>query len=47
MFDKSPTAYRAAHPSPAAFAMVPACVVRAYARPQHRSFREDSQQRNP
>jgi AraC-like DNA-binding protein len=38
----SPTAYRARHPSAASQALVPACVVRAYARPQHRTFREDS-----
>jgi AraC-like DNA-binding protein len=42
MFDASPTAYRAAFPSAAAQARVPACVVRAYGRPQHRTFREDS-----
>src|SRR3954462_2994271 len=30
---RSPTAYRAAHPPAAARAMVPGCVVRAYARP--------------
>jgi AraC-like DNA-binding protein len=40
-FGKSPTAYRAAFPPAAAHAVVPACVVRAYARPQHRTFRED------
>jgi AraC-like DNA-binding protein len=38
----SPTAYRAAHPPAAERALVPGCVVRAYARPQHRTFREDS-----
>jgi AraC-like DNA-binding protein len=38
----SPTAYRAAHPPAAQSALVPGCVVRAYARPQHRTFREDS-----
>src|ERR687883_1091084 len=38
----SPTAYRAAHPPAAAYAMLPACVVRFYGRPQHRTFREDS-----
>jgi AraC-like DNA-binding protein len=38
----SPTAYRAAFPSAAERALVPACVVRAYARPQHRTFREDN-----
>ncbi len=37
MFGRSPTAYRAAYPSAATLALVPGCVVRAYARPQHRS----------
>ncbi len=37
----SPTAYRARFPPAATFALVPGCVVRAYARPQHRTFRED------
>ncbi|MEA2160502.1 MAG: hypothetical protein QOD66_2882 [Solirubrobacteraceae bacterium] len=37
----SPTAYRARYPPAADQAMVPACIVRAYARPQHRTFRED------
>jgi AraC-like DNA-binding protein len=37
----SPTAYRASFPPAAAHAMLPACVVRAYGRPQHRTFRED------
>jgi AraC-like DNA-binding protein len=41
-FGASPTAYRAQFPPAAAYAIVPACVVRAYARPQHRTFREDS-----
>jgi len=41
-FGASPTAYRAQFPPAAAFAVVPACVVRAYGRPQHRTFREDS-----
>jgi len=40
MFGVTPTAYRAAHPSPALHARVPACVVRAYGRPQVRTFRE-------
>jgi AraC-like DNA-binding protein len=43
MFGVTPTAYRAAHPPAAAWAMVPACVVRANARPVNRTFREDSQ----
>jgi AraC-like DNA-binding protein len=38
----SPTAYRAAFPPAAHGALVPACVVRAYGRPQRRTFREDS-----
>jgi AraC-like DNA-binding protein len=37
-----PTAYRSAYPPAAQSALIPACVVRAYARPQHRTFREDS-----
>jgi AraC-like DNA-binding protein len=41
-FGRSPMAYRAAHPPAARGALVPGCVVRAYARPQHRTFREDS-----
>lgn len=41
-FGRTPTAYRAAFPPAAAQALVPACVVRAYARPEHRTFREDS-----
>jgi AraC-like DNA-binding protein len=38
----SPTAYRAAFPPAAKRALVPACVLRAYGRPQHRTFREDN-----
>jgi AraC-like DNA-binding protein len=41
MYGASPTAYRAAHPPAAAYARVPACVVRLNGRPQHRTFRED------
>jgi len=41
-FGLSPTAYRAKFPPAASSAMVPGCFVRAYARPQHRTFREDS-----
>jgi AraC-like DNA-binding protein len=37
-----PQAYRAAHPPASEHALVPACVVRFYGRPQHRTFREDS-----
>ncbi len=38
----SPTAYRDAFPPAADRALVPACVLRAYGRPQRRTFREDS-----
>jgi AraC-like DNA-binding protein len=38
----SPTAYRAQHPPAAAYAVVPACIVRAYGRPQRSTFREDT-----
>ena len=40
----SPTAYRARYPPAADHARVPACLVRAYGRPQRRTFREDSRQ---
>ena len=38
----SPTAYRAAFPPAAAYARIPACVLRAYGRPQRSTFREDN-----
>ena len=41
-YGMSPTAYRSSHPSAAERALVPACVVRAYGRPQRRTFREDN-----
>ena len=41
MFGKAPTAYRASHPPASNFARVPACIVRAHARPENRTFRED------
>jgi AraC-like DNA-binding protein len=41
VYGVSPTAYRAAHP-PRERARIPTCVLRAYARPQSSSFREDS-----
>jgi transcriptional regulator GlxA family with amidase domain len=40
-FGVSPTAYRASFPPAADHALVPACVVRFYARPQRSTFRED------
>jgi AraC-like DNA-binding protein len=42
MFGCTPTAYRAAFPPAADRALIPACVLRAYGRPQHRTFREDA-----
>ena len=42
MFGRSPTAYRAGFPPASERALIPACVVSAHARPQHRTFREDS-----
>ena len=41
-FGVSPTVYRATFPPASHYALIPACFVRAYARPQHRTFREDS-----
>jgi AraC-like DNA-binding protein len=38
----SPTAYRAGFPPASDHALLPACVLRAYGRPQHRTFREDT-----
>jgi AraC-like DNA-binding protein len=43
MYGMTPTEYRDTAPPASAHARVPACIVRAYARPQHRTFREDSQ----
>lgn len=37
----SPTAYRQKFPPAADYALVPSCVLRAYGRPQRRTFRED------
>jgi AraC-like DNA-binding protein len=42
MFGMTPTAYRATFPPASHAARVPACIVRFYGRPQHRTFREDS-----
>ncbi|MCW3034560.1 MAG: transcriptional regulator, AraC family [Solirubrobacterales bacterium] len=40
-FGVSPAAYRARFPPAADRALVPGCIVRAYGRPQRRTFRED------
>lgn len=42
MFGMTPTAYRATFPPASSQARVPGCIVRAHARPQHRTIREDS-----
>ena len=41
MYGLSPAAYREAFPPAAMFALVPECIVRAYGRPEHKTFRED------
>jgi len=41
-YGASPTAYRATFPPASHNARVPACVVRFYGRPEHRTFREDN-----
>jgi AraC-like DNA-binding protein len=41
-FGASPTVYRSQFPPAAQQMMVPSCVVRAYARPQRSTFREDN-----
>jgi AraC-like DNA-binding protein len=40
-FGLSPTAYRAAHPPASTRIRIPTCMLRAWARPQSSSFRED------
>ncbi len=41
MFAMTPTRYRRSFPPAAMHARIPTCIVRAYARPQVRTFRED------
>jgi len=41
-YGRSPTAFRASFPPASALALVPTCVLRAYARPQRSTFREDT-----
>jgi AraC-like DNA-binding protein len=41
-YGMAPTAYRAAFPPASRYALIPACVLRAHARPQYRTFREDA-----
>jgi AraC-like DNA-binding protein len=42
MFGTPPTSYRERFPPASQRALVPSCVLRAYGRPQHRTFREDN-----
>ena len=42
MFGMTPTQYRASFPPAVHLAHVPPCVLRAYGRPQNRTFREDA-----
>jgi AraC-like DNA-binding protein len=42
IYGMSPTAYRASFPPAAQSALVPACMVRFFGRPQHSTFGEDS-----
>src|SRR5215470_18958429 len=41
-YGMTPTAYRASFPPASQHALIPSCVLRAYGRPQHRTFREDA-----
>ena len=41
-YGESPTAYRARFPDGTQHALVPACILRFYGRPQRRTFREDN-----
>lgn len=43
IYGTSPTAYRASFPPASAHVVLPSCVVRAYGRPQNRTFREDAE----
>jgi AraC-like DNA-binding protein len=40
-YGMTPTAYRASFPPASRYAFIPACVLRAYGRPQPSTFRED------
>jgi AraC-like DNA-binding protein len=41
-YGASPTAYRASFPPASEQVPIPACVLRMYSRPKHRTFREDN-----
>lgn len=42
VYGTSPATYRSESPPASAYAVVPACVARAYGRPHNRTFREDA-----
>jgi AraC-like DNA-binding protein len=42
LYGISPTAYRAQFPPASSHAIVPMCIMRAYGRPQNRTFREEN-----
>jgi AraC-like DNA-binding protein len=42
-YGMSPTAYRERFPPAAAYAIVPTCILHAFGRPQHSTFREDTE----
>jgi transcriptional regulator GlxA family with amidase domain len=44
-YGRSPTVYRAAFPPASAHALIPACVLRAFGRPQYSTVREDGRHR--
>jgi AraC-like DNA-binding protein len=43
----TPTGYRASFPPASRYALIPACILRAHGRPQHRTFREDVRTEQP
>jgi AraC-like DNA-binding protein len=43
VYGESPAAYRTSFPPASAHAILPSCIVRAYGRPQNRTFREDGE----
>ena len=47
VYGMTPTAYRASFPPASQSALVPACVLRAHGRRQHRTFREDDRALQP
>src|SRR5215475_5502662 len=46
-YGMTPTEYRASFPPASLYVRIPACVLRAQGRPQHRTFREDAAATGP